>query len=83
LCVLYSRIPSYRDLRRLATLVFIVFLLFQVNSRNTVNLLHFLFEGHALVQLVEAQAGRSQVQFLMVSLEFFIDIILPGLWPCG
>jgi hypothetical protein len=28
------------------------------------------------------QAGRSRVQFPVVSLEFFIDIILPGLlWP--
>jgi len=28
------------------------------------------------------QAGRSQVQFPMVSLEFFIDLILPAtLWP--
>jgi hypothetical protein len=28
------------------------------------------------------QAGRSRVQFPMVSLEFFIDIILPAaLWP--
>jgi len=30
------------------------------------------------------QAGRSQVRFPMVSLEFFIDIILPTtLWPWG
>jgi hypothetical protein len=30
------------------------------------------------------QAGRSQVRFPMVSLDFFIDIILPGaLWPWG
>jgi len=28
------------------------------------------------------QTGRAQVQFPMVSLEFFIDIILPAaLWP--
>ena len=30
------------------------------------------------------QAGRSQVQLPVVSLEFFIDIILPAaLWPWG
>jgi len=30
------------------------------------------------------QAGRSQVQFPMVSLEFFTDIFLPAaLWPWG
>jgi len=30
------------------------------------------------------QTGRSRVRFLMVSLEFFIDIILPAaLWPWG
>jgi hypothetical protein len=29
-------------------------------------------------------AGRSWVRFPMVSLDFFIDIILPAaLWPCG
>jgi hypothetical protein len=32
----------------------------------------------------ELQAGRSQVQFPMVSLEVFIDIILPALlWSWG
>jgi hypothetical protein len=43
------------------------------------------FGGMLLVaQLVEAQAGRSRFRFPMVSLEFFIDIILPAtLWPWG
>jgi hypothetical protein len=32
--------------------------------------------------VVKAQTGRSRVRFPMVSLEFFIDIILPvALWP--
>ena len=42
--------------------------------------------GHTVAQLVEAllQARRSWVQFLLVSLEFFIDIILlAALWPWG
>ena len=41
---------------------------------------------YAVAQLVEAlrQVGRSRVRFPMVSLEFFIDIILPvALWPWG
>jgi len=30
------------------------------------------------------QVGRSRVWFVMVSLEFFIDVILPAtLWPWG
>ena len=33
---------------------------------------------------IALQAGRPQVQFRMVSLELFIDIILPAtLWPWG
>jgi hypothetical protein len=38
-----------------------------------------------VAQLVEAlQAGRSRVRFPMVSLEFFIDVILStALWPWG
>jgi hypothetical protein len=33
---------------------------------------------HVVAQLVEPQAERSWVRFPMVSLEFFIDIILPA-----
>jgi len=43
--------------------------------------------GHAVAQLVEALRCKSEgrgLRFPMVSLEFFIDIILPAaLWPCG
>ena len=43
--------------------------------------------GYVVAQLVEALhyklEGRG-VQFLMVSMEFFIDIILPAaIWPWG
>jgi hypothetical protein len=39
--------------------------------------------GHAVAQLVEALRYK-QVRFPMVSLEFFIYIILPAaLWPWG
>jgi len=42
---------------------------------------------HAVVQLVEAlryKAESSRVRFPMVSLEFFIDTILPAaLWTWG
>ena len=35
-----------------------------------------------VIFLLNPQPGRSRVQFQMVSLEFFIDIILPAvLWP--
>jgi hypothetical protein len=37
---------------------------------------YFKLWGHAVVQLVEA--GRSRVLFPMVSLELFVDIILPA-----
>jgi hypothetical protein len=40
--------------------------------------------GGAVGWSTALQAGRSRVQFLMVSLEFFIYIILPAaLWPWG
>ena len=48
---------------------------------------HFLNKGHAVAQLVEALRYKSEgrwFRFPMVSLEFFIDIILPAaLWPWG
>ena len=43
--------------------------------------------GHAVSQLVLAlryKPGRSRVRFLIVSLEFFIDMtLLAALWPRG
>ena len=47
-----------------------------------------MYRGHAVGGAVglgtALQAGRSRVRFSMVSLEFFIDIILPAaLWSWG
>ena len=40
--------------------------------------------GRAVGWGTALQAGRSRVRFLMVSLEIFIDVILPAaLWPWG
>jgi len=42
------------------------------------------FTTAIIYPLTALQAGRSRFQFPMVSLEFFIDIILPAaLWPRG
>ena len=47
----------------------------------TIYSLSFLNRGYALAQLVEALRYKP-VRFPIVSLEFFIDIILPAaLWP--
>jgi len=47
----------------------------------------YLHSGHAVALLVRGtalQAGRSRVCFQMVSLEFFIDIILTAaIWSWG
>jgi hypothetical protein len=52
--------------------------------------MHIVVLGHAVAQLVEAlhctalHTGRSRVRLPMVSLGYFIDIILPAaLWPWG
>jgi hypothetical protein len=40
--------------------------------------------GGTVVKGIVLQIGRLLVRFLMVSLEFFTDIILPiALWPWG
>ena len=41
----------------------------------------YILRGYAVAQLVQGtalQAGRPRVRFPMVSLEFFIDILLPA-----
>jgi hypothetical protein len=48
-----------------------------VVSRATVRIFEFMVT-------IALETGRSRVRFPMVSLEFFIDIILPvALWPWG
>jgi len=43
----------------------------------------FKDSGHPVAQLVKALRFKPRVRFPMVSLQFFIDIILPAaLWPC-
>ena len=43
-----------------------------------------LSNSFAYRHVAAPQAGRSWVRFPMVSLEFFIDIILPAaIWPWG
>jgi hypothetical protein len=50
--------------------------IWRVKTDQELRELHKNLGGTAL------QTGRSQDRFLMVSLEFFIDIILPAaLWP--
>jgi hypothetical protein len=44
-----------------------------------------IYEFHTILTMYNGlQTGRSRVRFPMVSLDFFIDIILPvALWPWG
>jgi len=43
-----------------------------------INLQYIKIHTIDIVLIITIQAGNSQVQFPMVSLEFFIDLILPG-----
>jgi len=58
-----------------------------VYLRACIYRLYLYLVGYAVAQLVEAlryEPGRSRVRFPMMSLEFFIDIILPAvIWPWG
>ena len=60
------------------------FFLFQLNPYNMLNT--YIFQGIAVAQWLRrcAKIGRSLVRSQLVSLKFFIDIILPiALWPWG
>jgi len=48
------------------------------------HLLRLVFELLSVIRGTALQTGRLRVRFPMVSLEIFIDIILPvALWPWG
>ena len=51
---------------------------------QTLSFLLSQLREHAVAQLVDALRYKSLVRYPTVSLEFFIDIILPAaLWPLG
>jgi hypothetical protein len=70
-------------LLNLSPLLFI-HLVFSYSLPLTSPYLLLLFPLYTCFYITALQAGRSRVRFLMVSLEFFTDIILlAALWPWG
>jgi hypothetical protein len=66
------------------TIVAVMIMMLALKAFNNVVFECVGAHGSAVGQGTTLQVGRSLVRFPMVSLEFFIDIILPAaLWPWG
>jgi len=56
----------------------------EVQNEWSYNLLPSIRRHGEQSGVLSLQVGRTLVRFPMISLEIFIDIILPAaLWPCG